>query len=82
MNAAGFYTAPNLLAGTYDVSATASGFATEVRSGITLTVEAQQVLNLTLRVGAVTEKVQVAGQAPPNYMYVVNGGKNAKLPYT
>jgi Carboxypeptidase regulatory-like domain/TonB dependent receptor-like, beta-barrel/TonB-dependent Receptor Plug Domain len=63
-DAAGFYTAPNLLPGTYDVSATALGFATELRTGITLTVGAQQVLNLTLRVGAVTEKVEVAGQAP------------------
>ena len=63
-DAAGFYTAPNLIPGTYDVSATASGFAAELRTGITLTVGAQQVLNLTLRVGAVTEKVEVAGQAP------------------
>ena len=63
-DAAGFYTAPNLIAGTYDVSAIAAGFAMEVRTGIALTVGAQQVLNLTLKVGAVTEKVEVAGQAP------------------
>src|SRR6516165_11393999 len=63
-DAAGFYSAPNLLPGTYDVSAMAPGFTTEVHTGVTLTVGAQQVLNLTLRVGKTTEKVQVAGEAP------------------
>jgi hypothetical protein len=63
-DAAGFYTAPNLIPGAYEVTATAPGFATEVRTGITLTVGAQQVLNLDMRVGRVTEKVQVAGEAP------------------
>src|ERR1700674_1769887 len=37
---AGFYAAPNLLPGTYEVTATASGFATQVQTGITLTVGA------------------------------------------
>jgi hypothetical protein len=34
----GFYTAPNLLPGTYEITATASGFATEVQIDSTLTV--------------------------------------------
>jgi Carboxypeptidase regulatory-like domain/TonB-dependent Receptor Plug Domain len=63
-DAAGFYTAPNLLPGAYEVTASAPGFATEVRTGITLTVGAQQLLNLIMQVGRVTEKVQVAGEAP------------------
>jgi hypothetical protein len=63
-DAAGFYTAPNLLPGSYEVTVSAPGFATEVRSGITLTVGAQQVLNITMQVGQVTEKVQVTGEAP------------------
>jgi hypothetical protein len=63
-DSAGFYTAPNLLPGTYEVSVSATGFATEVRSGITLTVGAQQVLNVSMQVGQVTEKVQVTGEAP------------------
>jgi Carboxypeptidase regulatory-like domain/TonB-dependent Receptor Plug Domain len=63
-DSAGFYTAPNLLAGTYEVTATAPGFATEVQTGINLTVGAQQVLNLVMQVGRLTEKVQVAGEAP------------------
>src|SRR6202049_838568 len=61
---AGFYTAPNLLPGTYEITVTASGFSAEVQTGITLTVGAQQVLNFTLRVGQVAEKVQVTGEAP------------------
>src|SRR6202521_1876669 len=61
---AGLYTAPNLLPGTYEITATASGFTTEVQTGVTLTVGAQQVLNLTMHVGTVSERVQVTGEAP------------------
>jgi Carboxypeptidase regulatory-like domain/TonB dependent receptor-like, beta-barrel len=63
-DAAGFYSAPNLLPGTYEVTVTAPGFASQVQSGIVLTVGAQQELNFTLRVGQVTEKVEVTGEAP------------------
>jgi hypothetical protein len=62
-DAAGFYAAPNLLPGTYEVSASAAGFAATVRSDITLTVGAQQVLNFTLDIGRVTEQVQVTPEA-------------------
>jgi Carboxypeptidase regulatory-like domain/TonB-dependent Receptor Plug Domain len=61
---AGFYTVPNLLPGTYEITVSASGFATEVRTGIGLDVGAEQVLNLALRVGASTERVEVTGEAP------------------
>jgi outer membrane receptor protein involved in Fe transport len=61
---AGFYTAPNLLPATYEVTITAPGFGTQVRTGITLTVGAQQVLDITMRVGEFAEKVQVTEEAP------------------
>src|ERR1700730_946411 len=61
---AGFYSAPNLLPGSYEITTAAPGFSSAVRTGITVTVGAQQVLNLTLQVGQVTEKVQVTGEAP------------------
>src|SRR6202040_4075172 len=61
-DAAGFYAAPNLLPGTYEVSASAAGFAATVRSDITLTVGTQQVLKFTLNVGQVAEKVQVTSE--------------------
>jgi outer membrane receptor protein involved in Fe transport len=63
-DSAGLYSAPNLLPGTYQVSVTAPGFATEVENGITLSVGAQQVLDVTMRVGQVNETVQVTGEAP------------------
>ena len=40
------------------------GFSTQVQTGITLTVGAQQVLNITMQIGQVTEKVEVTGEAP------------------
>src|ERR1700730_2120173 len=63
-NASGFYSAPNLLPGTYEVTATAAGFATELNAGVVWTVGAQKVLNFPLRVGQVPEKVEVTGGAP------------------
>jgi outer membrane receptor protein involved in Fe transport len=63
-NTDGLYSVPNLLPGDYQVSASGPGFATLVRTGITLTVGAQQVLNFTLRVGQVNEKIEVTGEAP------------------
>jgi hypothetical protein len=50
-SAAGFYTVPNLLPGVYDVTVTAKGFSTEIKTGVNLTVGEQQVLDFTLQVG-------------------------------
>jgi len=61
---AGLYTAPNLLPGTYEVTVKAAGFKTAVRSGITLTVGAQQTLNVSMQVGQTTQRVEVVGAAP------------------
>lgn len=63
-NTDGFYALPNLLPGEYEIKASAPGFSVKVLNGITLTVGAHQVLNLTLSVGQVTETVQVKGEAP------------------
>jgi outer membrane receptor protein involved in Fe transport len=61
---AGLYTAPNLLPGTYEVRVSATGFSTEVQKGITLTVGAQQVLDFTMRVGQMSQTVEVTTEAP------------------
>src|SRR2546428_10580307 len=44
----GFYTAPNLLAGNYDVTVSNPGFTTVVQSNIALAVGAQPRLNLLM----------------------------------
>src|SRR3989475_2354283 len=61
---AGLYSAPNLQAGGYDVTATQPGFSTVVQSNITLTVGAQQQLNITMKVGETAQVVEVTSAAP------------------
>jgi hypothetical protein len=63
-NGDGFYSAPNLLPGKYEVTITAQGFDKVVQKGVTLTVGAEQALNLTVKVGQVTQTVEVMA-APP-----------------
>ncbi len=41
-----------------------TGFQTEIRSGITLTIGRQAVVNFTLAVGDITQQVTVTGEAP------------------
>ena len=60
----GRYSAPNLISGPYQVTASLSGFQTAVRSGITLSIGREAVVNLELQVGAVVEQVEVTGEAP------------------
>ena len=63
-NADGIYSAPNLQPGGYVVTVTASGFSKAVQTGLTLTVGASQVLNLTLQVGQASQTVEVTTEAP------------------
>ena len=60
----GFYATPNLLPGTYEVSVSADGFATQVQHGLVLTVGAKQELSFVMKVGNLTQKVEV-NDAPP-----------------
>ena len=62
-DASGFYSAPNLLPGKYEVTISAPGFSTQVRSGISLMVGTQQLLDITMKVGLVSQKVDVSGEA-------------------
>jgi hypothetical protein len=63
-DSAGFYSAPNLLPGDYDVTFSAAGFATQIRKGINLDVGAQQVVDATMQVGQVAQTVEVTTEAP------------------
>jgi hypothetical protein len=62
-NSSGAYSIVNLLPANYDVSVTAPGFRTAT-SKVTLTVGAQQSLNVGLTVGEVSQTVEVTGAAP------------------
>jgi Carboxypeptidase regulatory-like domain/TonB dependent receptor-like, beta-barrel/TonB-dependent Receptor Plug Domain len=85
-NEEGFYSAPNLLPGTYQVIFSAAGFKTEARRGITLTVGASVSLDQTLTVGSVTEKVMVQSEvsdvqlASSDISAVVNANTVRELP--
>jgi hypothetical protein len=63
-NDEGFYSAPNLLPGTYGVKFSSHGFKVEVKQGIMLTVGASVTLDQTLRIGAVTETVTIQSEIP------------------
>ena len=63
-NANGLYTAPNLLPGSYEVTVVATGFTRVVQSGLTLSVGSQLELNFSLKVGAITETVEVRAVPP------------------
>ena len=60
----GEYRITSIPAGAYEISITAPGFKTEVRSGISVTVGSDVGVNFSLTVGAVTEKVEVTAEAP------------------
>ena len=63
-DAAGFYSAPALIVGSYTVTTEQRGFKKATRSGIVLQVAQRAQVDLTLEVGAVTESVDVVGEAP------------------
>jgi len=58
VNSEGFYTAPNLVPGKYEVTVSAVGFETQV-AHLTMTIGAEQELNFTLRIGSTGETVEV-----------------------
>src|SRR6202047_3162100 len=63
-NAQGLYSLPNLLPGDYQETVSAPGFEKAIRNGIVLTVGAQMVSNVEMRVGAINESIQVSDQPP------------------
>ncbi len=62
-NASGAYNIVNLIPADYEVSISSPGFSTAV-SKVTLTVGAKQELSLSLKVGEISQTVEITGAAP------------------
>lgn len=62
-NPLGRYEAPNLPVGSYEISASLTGFQTSIRTGIELTVGRHAVVDVVLQVGEVSQAVTVSGEA-------------------
>src|SRR3989442_4401375 len=63
-NEEGGYTMPSLPVGSYEVTAEKPGFKQQVRRGINLVVAQEAVVNLTLDVGELAEKITVTEETP------------------
>jgi Carboxypeptidase regulatory-like domain/TonB dependent receptor/TonB-dependent Receptor Plug Domain len=63
-NADGIYSAPNLLPSEYEVTVTAPGFQTLTEKGVALTVGGEQALNLKMKVGSLSQTVEVNAAIP------------------
>jgi hypothetical protein len=63
-NASGFYSAPALHPGQYDITASVDGFRAEKRTGIDLRVQDRLEINFQLQVGAASSEITVTAAAP------------------
>jgi len=63
-NEQGIYRAPDLIPGAYQITVSAPGFATVLRNDVTLTVGAEVVINVQLRLGTVSEKIEINSETP------------------
>ena len=85
-NESGNYTIPLLPVGTYSVATELPGFRTEIRTGITLNVDARARIDFSLQVGQLTETIEVTSAAPlvqtedSSVGFVVDRRKVTELP--
>ena len=63
-NDTGYYSIPNLLEGTYDLSVSASGFKPYTQTGITVPINVATRVDVRIQVGALAEQVTVETTAP------------------
>jgi hypothetical protein len=61
-DSAGYYAAPNLAPGAYEIKVTATGFSTTT-STVSLAVGAQQEINIRMKVGAASQTVEVGADS-------------------
>jgi hypothetical protein len=62
-NGEGFFAAPNLVPGDYEVTVSAVGFETQT-AHITLTIGAEEEVNFALHIGSVDQSMEVEAPAP------------------
>jgi hypothetical protein len=62
-NETGAYNFPTVATGTYEVTVKHEGFETLVRPGVVVTIDSVVRVDAALKVGAITESVEVAAQA-------------------
>ena len=75
-NGQGYFEAPLLQPGSYDVTVEMTGFKTAKRSGVQLAVAQQVALSFTLEVGQITESVVVTVGSPVIDTTSVSSGAN------
>src|SRR4051794_23711723 len=75
-NDQGYFEAPLLQPGTYDVTVELAGFKSATRAGVQIAVAQQVSLSFTLEVGAVSESIVVTGAAPVIDTNSVSSGAN------
>jgi len=62
-DAAGYYSIPNVLEGTYDLSVKKTGFRPYLEKGVRVSINAVRRVDVSLQLGAVTESVTVEASA-------------------
>jgi hypothetical protein len=63
-NSDGLYSAVNLSPGIYEVTVVATGFTTLLEKGVSLTVGSERKLDLELKIGEYSQKIEVNSAAP------------------
>src|ERR1700730_15281042 len=63
-NSDGLYSAPNLSPGIYELTVVARGFSTLVERAVSLTVGSERTLDVTLKLGELSQKIEVNSSAP------------------
>ena len=61
----GFFTFPGLVAGGYDLTVTAPGFREYIQRGISVNLDQQVRIDVSLEVGATAETIEVSANASP-----------------
>ena len=85
-DASGEYQMPALIPGTYSVKASATGFTPQQANNVVINVQSRQLVNFALKIGSVSQQVEVVATPPvletqsPNIGGVVTASQIVDLP--